>query len=95
MNAKHTPTPWHVVEINNGKDIQIDSEKLHICNITRYGMAVGIHEQENAKRIIHCVNMHDELVEALKYVQEMIKNNCFDDIGLEKIEKALSKEKGE
>ena len=29
---KATPRPWVVSEINNGNDLQIDSEKLHICN---------------------------------------------------------------
>ncbi len=58
-NDQSTPRPWSIVEINNGKDIQIDSDKLHICNITRYGQEVGIHEKANAKIIVKAVNSYD------------------------------------
>lgn len=71
---KHTPTPWEVKELNNGKDLQIDSKRLHICTITRYGNSVGSHEKENAKFIVKAVNNHETLLIELKYALVLIND---------------------
>lgn len=53
MNAKHTATPWQ-----SYKD-------------TQYGWMIKHNEKdleyskENVKHIVHCVNTHDELINAL------------------------------
>lgn len=69
---KHTPTPWGVKHANcvyhKGRFIadcggNSESKVQHIAaeNIA------------NAKRIVHCVNCHDELVAALKAAQGEIE----------------------
>ncbi len=61
--SEHTPTPWVVCDLQNsftGYDIaEQDSDGEFIaCDV--------IHT--DAKHIVHCVNIHDELVDALDTV---------------------------
>ncbi len=58
MKPKHTSTPWKFIDGGNSADSCIqDATGVFIGNISL---------KENAARIVHCVNMHDELVTALK-----------------------------
>jgi len=60
---EHTPTPWlhiHNRSIHLCKELTVSIQGVNehpICNVE--GLA-------NAKHIVKCVNMHDELLEALK-----------------------------
>lgn len=70
-DTKHTPTPWHnkyyYIYDENGNDIA-DS-----ISSKSFGLS-----EANAAHIVKCVNMHDELVEALKVSNEKLYNLLFD-----------------
>lgn len=67
---KHTPTPWYY----DGEDMDSEAaaswdgngyeifSKDEDGNVTN-GIAGGIPEEADAAHIVHCVNMHEELVE--------------------------------
>lgn len=74
--VKHTPTPW----IYDGYEVYSDdceyhpvanSTPNHTCRDDEEGIA-------NAAHIVKCVNMHDELVEALKLCGKLLENGGFD-----------------
>jgi len=82
MTKEHTPTPWVLDEIGD-----IFSGK--IC------VAVILEDDDdftNGNHIVKCVNMHDELVEALKKCGMLLEHGGFD---LEFIDSALEKAGGE
>ena len=60
---KHTPTPWKYQDIKTEYDnravIMVENETELIARLVKVS---------NAAYIVHCVNMHEELVEALKYL---------------------------
>lgn len=61
-NLDVTPTPW------KAKGVKIDSHAISIGEC--------YYENEaNAAHIVHCVNTHDELVEALKIVTDFPKED--------------------
>lgn len=62
--TKHTPTPWDTM----------GSLVIRVEGPTSY-MVARASSSEDAAHIVKCVNMHDELVEALK----KIANNEFKD----------------
>lgn len=62
----HTPTPWtqDVMDILNEDGTQIAT--------TSYAGFLGNYsDEDNAAHIVRCVNLHDELVEALKQSLEL------------------------
>jgi len=59
----HTPTPWIHVKGN----LIRDSHGVCIA-----GDSTAIQNAANAAHIVHCVNSHDALVEALRVAQEYI-----------------------
>lgn len=81
--TKHTPTPWHMQKDSvhvYGKDGGMVANTITACS--------GNNERENAAHIVKCVNMHDELVEALKQAYAVCKAHGYLDGG---IEEALKK----
>jgi hypothetical protein len=72
---KHTATPWHVAAGSTGRHrsptievhASVDGLLQSVATVT--GISAG---HANAAHIVRCVNLHDELVEALalcfKYV---------------------------
>ena len=66
----HTPTPWKV----EGDCIWADhpGRMSLICDMRGQGRVPG-DAATNAAHIVHCVNVHDELLEALKLAQEFIR----------------------
>ena len=60
--TKHTPTPWTI-----DKKFNIPS----IRNEERIVVALNRLKDEDAKHIVKCVNMHDELVEALENIHKL------------------------
>jgi hypothetical protein len=61
--AQHTPTPWDIVQFD-------DEDKPIIIGPNgdeRIAVMQGNEPSEaNAQHIVHCVNLHDELVQALE-----------------------------
>lgn len=71
--SKHTPTPWHVRAIMESRDIVSETGVL-IAEVSNEENG----REANARHIVHCVNSHDDLVEALKFV--LTAFNEFEDI---------------
>lgn len=71
MTKKHTPTPW-VLDDDGDGDYKIISEegRLIAVETSYYPIAPSV---EDAAHIVKCVNMHDELVEALKWAKEQLE----------------------
>lgn len=59
----HTPTPWRLLDNTGGKrtlvHVECEATLEPVCSIPRKRMADAAH-------IVHCVNTHDALVEALE-----------------------------
>jgi hypothetical protein len=75
-SAKHTPTPWSINEWPQaGSDIAIGAMGTPL--IAKVILRdVSINEQKaNATHIVHCVNVHDGLVEALQCFQRAWDEN--------------------
>jgi len=83
MTKEHTPTPWKVYLYGG---VQIGQEDTGEAVCSMWG-----DKQEgeaNAAHIVKCVNMHDELVEALRKCGMLLEHGGFD---LEFIDSALKK----
>jgi N-dimethylarginine dimethylaminohydrolase len=69
MTKEHTPTPWDklngVFTPEDGYFSMIQTPDKCIANVF---------EEANAAHIVKCVNMHDELVEALKEAGDVIES---------------------
>lgn len=65
MTKEHTPTPWYSI----GNDIYHESEYGSDPIASVCGECSFTQDHANAAHIVKCVNMHDELVEA---IQELI-----------------------
>ena len=60
--TKHSPLPWRVGHANGCIE---DSNGHMVADMGFYGLGKG-EASGNAPFIVHCVNIHDKLVEALK-----------------------------
>ncbi len=60
----HTPTPWHLTEHSNG--FAIKSQDTLIANIQYDHETPLTATVDNAAHIVRCVNVHNQLVDALK-----------------------------
>ena len=92
---KHTPTPWVVScgSIYTTEGIPIAEMDREVGNGT-----LPVERDENARHIVHCVNLHDELVEALKITRHYLWTfrHHFNEVhheAMNKAEQALSKAK--
>lgn len=78
-DTKHTPTPWKIENWHGDTQI-IGPEGSLICiDTTYYPVAPS---EEDMAHIVKCVNMHDELVEALK---DIIDRSHNDPLGTSKV----------
>lgn len=79
----HTPTPWHCTKSNRYNNIKIvsevDQEFIDPMNgregVTKKGiccMSVIDQGESNAEHIVKCVNTHDELVDIVEQVMDVI-----------------------
>lgn len=68
MSDKHTPTPWKHGTKRMDESVVITSGGLGLTVAIVHQGAIN-NAQANASHIVKCVNMHDELVEA---IQELI-----------------------
>lgn len=73
MTEKHAQTPWKRSDDNG----IVDKENYELA--TCYSGSVE-EDIANARHIVHCVNMHTELVEALKGLSDMY-GAAFDMVG--------------
>ena len=69
MGHKHTATPWRT-EFNSIEGTKIKSGEKLIAFVNDH---VGNFE-DNASFIVHCVNSHDELIEACKSAFNLLHN---------------------
>lgn len=102
MNQTHTPTPW--AWCNNNTCLYHETSP-NTQNCILHCDPINAPDEANANHIVHCVNVHDELVEVLKEWQSFCKNDelstwpyvengkMYEDISdlLTKTEKALIK----
>ncbi|WP_156465598.1 hypothetical protein [Methylobacterium sp. Leaf106] len=65
--AKHSPTPWRIALSPRRKTLCILSDEAWICGELLNGNGEFYHEgRANAERIVHAVNVFEDLVSALK-----------------------------
>jgi len=69
MTKEHTPTPWY----NIANDIYHESEYGSDPIASVCGECSFNQDQANAAHIVKCVNMHDELVEALEDAIQLLQ----------------------
>ena len=79
---KHTKEPWELGEYHNEtKTTTFTGPYFDILAKNGYqqpALSAGINEEQakaNAERIVTCVNNHDELLEACKYVVQYHREN--------------------
>lgn len=65
MSAAHTPTPWQVA---NGSPLLIGCDGFWIAGMMGLQGEIG---EANARFIVHAVNCHDEMLEALVEVRRV------------------------
>lgn len=75
----HTPTPWTVMSGPSPTTetlfwVDGDYETVSVCDLYHLNRDGTIYSKKNAEanaaRIVHCVNLHDELVEAVEMLLE-------------------------
>ena len=79
--VKHTPAPWYAIETTDWEEkfvsIGICSRNDASYDFCETGLGLDVDTDEeiraNAEHIVHCVNIHDELVEALEKIEKMAK----------------------
>lgn len=87
--SKHTPTPWELVETIDGVFFyQTENKKPHL----RLG---EMFKPADAQYVLKCVNMHDELVEALKMAVEYFDGQEITGGGIPTMKAALAKAEAE
>lgn len=88
----HTPTPWALAQSSNPKN---GTKWRDLRAMGAFGeMYIGEALEQDAAHIIHCVNMHDALVAALKMVESCLAPED-NDITAQTVRKAIAKaEKG-
>ena len=73
--SKHSPTPWQYGHTDTPLGAQIvdgDGEAV-ACTSMRSGLGKPDPERKaNGEHIVHCVNMHDDLVAAIKTAKEIL-----------------------
>ena len=72
--TKHSPVPWTVELDGDHKDTRVKADK-GLISVAICGPWTCVASRLNAAHIVHCVNLHDELVEALKACE----NYCNED----------------
>jgi len=103
--SKHTPAPWVSSKIKTssghcfriGSQEQIDKREENKHTVPAYACLyvdyMNAHEEAeaNANHIVHCVNMHDELMEALEMCVEYLEDRPIVRVV---VDKAIAKAKG-
>lgn len=96
--VKHTPTPWKAVSNESYWTIVPENRRDDspyqigdVCSSYPYNKDQGL-QQANAAHIVKCVNLHDELVEALQFISEcnMTNSQDFKQVAREALKKAGS-----
>jgi len=63
--AEHTPTPWHVYEKDPFVICEGGGGSIGIIEAGYPGVS-EVEQIANAAYVVHCVNVHDDLVKALE-----------------------------
>jgi hypothetical protein len=100
MTTQYTPLPW--VTQGNGKVLAASNTILIADCIPQNINFMAKNPDANAQRIVHCVNSHDELVEAVAglldaHTQLRLNGtpiHTVNIVAIEKAEAALAKAKG-
>jgi len=69
MSAAHTPTPWELCNDRDG--FWIERQGVQIATVSHEKDNAGLGDGEgeaNARRIVQCVNAHDELVAGARHL---------------------------
>lgn len=88
METKHTPTPWYIagddepvqgiptIEIMHGHCPSPECESVAWVNSDLVGSTFKITKKTraNAELIVRCVNVHDELVACLEYIDSYLNS---------------------
>lgn len=89
----HTPTPWYVgFEDGSGMsdedgwcicaiDYEVDTGKngCVVMSGDCDGASMGIRTEADARHIVHCVNLHSQLVEALQALVDVCRHSSYPD----------------
>lgn len=86
MKTAHTPTPWSVKECDKTAIIDVNGNVILDTAFSDFHLEDD--DKPNAAHIVKCVNLHDELVAALKKCGMLLEHGGFD---LEFIDSALKK----
>ena len=97
-----SPRPWKVIkDSGKGEWMILDADDEYVCYITVeiyskggiYRIIEG-ERKESAHHIVHCVNLHDELVECLEDLLLDIPDD-YEDAYCQKLRNLLARAKGE
>lgn len=92
MNSKHMPTPW-TISYENSERLTIEDPNGQSIALSNMHRENGDTDEANMLHIVHCVNQHDKLVEALKACENVIGfarlQGKLDDSGLSETNNAL------
>lgn len=80
--VKHTPTPWEVVVAPSGTPDITDNKGNIVAAI------FGGSAEANDAHIVQCVNLHDELVEALREIASDTNDGKSEIVAREALKKA-------
>ena len=69
---KHTPVPWKVGNTNNGVFVSAEAEPGYFLEMRPCSRHHIDRQLVNAKHLVHCVNNHDAMLEALKDILVII-----------------------
>jgi hypothetical protein len=69
MTTSHTPTPWRNGD-KYGEDIFSGVDRIAVATEHPYRPGEAIVAVANAAHIVRCVNAHDDLVAALKALED-------------------------
>lgn len=86
-DTKHTPTPWKHGFKRADESVVISSGGLGLTVAVVHQGAIN-NAQANAANIVKCVNMHDELVDALIDITRKTKDLNANVIAIEALKKA-------
>jgi hypothetical protein len=83
---KHTETPWSLIGDGPDEDSPpfeiVDKHGLVIATVhSAKQYSAGINPELDAAFIVHAVNMHQKLVDALRKCKEEYWNRCYDGSG--------------
>jgi len=100
---KHTPTPWVVDDrhvhpakgLTYPPGVEPETDVIVLVDTDQHRNALlNETDKANLRRIVHCVNLHDELVGAIDHVLAASEDGgTFNDVDFALLRRALAKAK--